>query len=1376
MVDEWGERDVDVRMSDSTCVGELGTALFGGLGGATAVYIGQVPVPLATPVVESGIAAGARLSLSPPPLPTAQAAVHLDVLAGPGGGSSIGLPAGRHVFGAGEGVSVRYRAPGVRPEHMAIDVEASGASIVTAVGGGSPRRVGPATLIEVGGGLLRIARVHQAVPGLRTMPGRGGIVPFNRPPRHVPPHELPIVCLPEALKAPSSTSRFSVVALIVPIIFGITLAVLIHPRMALFALLGPVMMIGSSLEDRRRRSRFRRDSAARDIADRHDVTDQLDRAAAVEVVQRHRRIPALAELARWSNGGARMWERRPIDDDFMRLLVGYGQAPWRPATEGSRTTSAAVRTLVANRDRLPRGPVSIDLRRGRVVGVVGERNHAVELVRSLVAQAAVLHGPADVHVAIATDRPGQWQWATWLPHTMAGGGERRLLVVSPDDYGRLVGMLASPATDHAPRVAATPDETHPLTLLIVDGAPLAESHGAGLRLLLGGGAGPVAGVVVEGRRDALPSVCTTVIEVGRLRSVVTDQTGGAIEVAVAGAVDGVVRQIARNLAGFADPERRLEGAELPARVRLLDCAGASLPAADDLARRWAAAGADPPIAAPIGVTEGGSLVVDVVRDGPHALLAGTTGAGKSELLRTLVASLALAVDPDHLTFVLVDYKGGSAFDVCADLPHTVGVVTDLDDTLAARALQCLEAELRYREQRLREAGAEDIASYLAADPQEPMPRMLIVVDEFAALAKELPDFMDALVDIAARGRSLGVHLLLATQRPAGVIRDNVRANTNMRIALRVQDRSDSTDVIGDVRAASIARSQPGRGLLRLGPGELVLFQAALVSTAAGAGGRPAGVGVREVPFAIDPPPFEEAECDGAGPTDLERIVTTVTNAARIGGYRQPRHPWPEPLPELIAGAELDATLPPSGTAVPVGLVDEPDQQRQRTMWWDPDQGSLALYGLTGAGTTTALATIATGLAHRHAPDEIHMYVMDFDAGALSPLAELPHVGAVVTAAERERQVRLVRHLSLELERRKRGPAPAGPTRPRIVVIVDNYAGFTAGFDATQDAPTREALARVISEGPTVGIVAVVTGTRQNAVPLPVAATIGAKLVFRMADPLAAATFGLRRIPPDLPSGRAIHVASHRTIQVAIPHPDGLAAAVAAVGHSATAVGLPHPIDELPSSVKAAELATELRLLDEDWWLPVGLGDTDLAPVGLPLGPGDHALIAGEPRSGRSTLLRAIGETVAEMRPDVEITAIALRPSPLRELGSAAVVASADEIEAALERSTGSRCPQLVLIDDADALEATPLLREVVASRRPDLHVVGAARRDLKTHYNHWARDLCRSRVGIWLRPGPGLDGDLWSTPMPRHVGAGLPPGRGFLVAHGAVELMQAMCV
>ena len=286
---------------------------------------------------------------------------------------------------------------------------------------------------------------------------------------------------------------------------------------------------------------------------------------------------------------------------------------------------------------------------------------------------------------------------------------------------------------------------------------------------------------------------------------------------------------------------------MPSRLTLVDALGDGEVTAAQVADGWrsrtVSGGREPPEtptpAAVVGVGPQGPFVIDLCRDGPHVLVGGTTGSGKSEFLRTLVTSMAISSPPEEVTFVLVDFKGGAAFGPCAALPHVVGLVTDLDDHLVSRALASLRAELRRRERLLAAVGASDLEAYhrARAPGSDPVPRLVVVVDELRALVDELPEFVTGLVRLAALGRSLGVHLVLATQRPSGALNAEVQANVSLRIAFRVRDRADSVDVIDDGAAAGIAPSTPGRAMAR---------------------GRTAPCPPSR------PPPSKRRRCDGAG--------------------------------------------------------------------------------------------------------------------------------------------------------------------------------------------------------------------------------------------------------------------------------------------------------------------------------------------------------------------------------------------------------------------------------------------------------------------------------------------------------------------------------
>lgn len=290
------------------------------------------------------------------------------------------------------------------------------------------------------------------------------------------------------------------------------------------------------------------------------------------------------------------------------------------------------------------------------------------------------------------------------------------------------------------------------------------------------------------------------------------------------------------------------------------------------------------------------MTVGLRTDGPHLLVGGTTGAGKSELLQTLIASLAVGSGPEQLTLLLVDYKGGAAFQSCAALPHVGAVLTDLDPQNARRALASFRSELRRRERLLRQADVSDIAEYTTL-ALPPMPRLVVIIDEFRVLAEELPEFVTGLIRIATVGRSLGVHLVLATQRPAGVVSPDIAANTNLRIALRVRDAADSRDLIADPAAAELP-NVPGRALLRIGAAAPVPFQTARVG----------GTEPREVTAAapvvrlIRPTGGVQAAAETApqSASDLERIVTAAKDAASMLGLGPAQAPWLPELPSDLA--------------------------------------------------------------------------------------------------------------------------------------------------------------------------------------------------------------------------------------------------------------------------------------------------------------------------------------------------------------------------------------------------------------------------------------------------------------------------------------------
>ncbi len=430
-----------------------------------------------------------------------------------------------------------------------------------------------------------------------------------------------------------------------------------------------------------------------------------------------------------------------------------------------------------------------------------------------------------------------------------------------------------------------------------------------------------------------------------------------------------------------------------------------------------------------------------------------------------------------------------------------------------------------------------------------------------------------------------------------------------------------------------------------------------------------------------------------------------------------------------------------------------------------------MYGLPGSGTTTALAALAVDLSANNDPDRLHIYVLDFDDQLLQPLQGLPHVGTVVGADDRERQVRVLRRLGDELQQRRHAVAAdpgASGDYPTIVTMLDNHGGFADLFDEPGDMAVRNLFTRLVADGPGVGMYTIVTAKHPGDIPTRLASLVSGKLAFRLADRYDYSGLGMSAIEPPTVPGRAFECGTGREIQVALAHHDGLAAAVNANKWGAPLVA-PWSIDVLPNEVSVAEVIEAGRISPDEWFLPLGIGDTSLTPTGLVLREGDHALITGPARSGKSTALATVARVARAAHPGIRIVALLPRRSLVADCPVVDQFIQLGSL-GSLEHISGT---QLLLVDDAELVEDDPYLSELIKARRPEIHIVAAGAADaIRSMYGHWTQDIRRSRIGCALRPNLATDGDLWQTPLPRHGPERFPIGRGYLLADGQTELVQ----
>jgi S-DNA-T family DNA segregation ATPase FtsK/SpoIIIE len=747
------------------------------------------------------------------------------------------------------------------------------------------------------------------------------------------------------------------------------------------------------------------------------------------------------------------------------------------------------------------------------------------------------------------------------------------------------------------------------------------------------------------------------------------------------------------------------------------------------------------------------------------------------------------------------------------LPHTVGYVTNLSAELSRRALTSLRAELN-RRMAIMEGRAKDLAEMLEVAPDEAPPSLVIIVDEFATLVKEVPEFVEGVIDIAQRGRSLGIHLVLATQRPSGSVNENILANTNLRISLRMLDRSESTSIIDSPAAADIPVPLRGRGLARLGPRQLVEFQSAFAG--APVVSDDARQPVLIAPFrSTDNSPRAVVAAPKAGEampvTHLSAIIDAVVGADTNAGHPAPRRPWREVLPDVITLDDVSSV--PSGTGpralpgrhVTIGLIDAPEQQDQRPGVIDLEEGGgLLVFGSGGAGKTTLLRTIAASLDQSDQAEPVATIVFDFASRGLVGLRGLPSVIDVATGDDLEAVTRHLTMLGAELERRRRLLADAGAEHltayhrdqsplPRIVVLIDGFGGLSstllepAGGLAMASEMWGELVNRLVIDGRQVGIHTVITADRRSAVPSRLHSAVANRLILRHADEGSYAEHGVPLVRArglDLTPGRGL-LQGETLIQVASVSSDPVGRAqgeaIAAMAAAATTAS---------SIVLTSAALPDHVSLDLVPALPPGLDCGPAAAIGLVDVSGAAAVVdldwssftvAGPPRSGRSTTLTTVASSLLDRHGDVFVVGPSSSPLaaldlPLAAFGRAAEVAPLlDQLATQLALGEPER-RFVLIIDDVDTFD-DPTLAPILdrLANYDSLRVVGSLESRAMAGYttSPLVGLLRRARRLLVLQPDdPSEFLQATGVKLPARPGLRMPPGRGVLLTDRTPSIIQ----
>ncbi len=995
--------------------------------------------------------------------------------------------------------------------------------------------------------------------------------------------------------------------------------------------------------------------------------------------------------------GTRLWERRPGDEDFLavrlargprRLSVKLVPPETKPIEDLEPISAAALRRFVRTHSTVPDLPAALALPAFGRLTLTGSQPAGRALARAMVGQLATFHTPDDLVLAVCAAGPAaaEWEWLKWLPHALSptavdAVGQVRLV---NDDLLGLEALLGDMVTSR-PRFATTTTAVEgPHVVVVVDGGQVAVEAQLAAGLVQG-----VTVIDVSGSTGGAGGSGAAGLEVfdNSVTLVRRDQAGKEQRVHL-GVPDqlslSAVELLARRMSPMRVSTQTSEPTDaLATDLSLPDLLRIGDPRTLDPAVSWRPRAPRDRLRVPIGVGSGGQPVELDIKEsaqggmGPHGLVIGATGSGKSELLRTLVLGLAMTHSSETLNFVLVDFKGGATFASLDVLPHTSAIITNLEDELILvdRMKDAMHGELVRRQEALRAAGNyASLRDYERAReqgaPLEPMPSLFVVVDEFSELLSAKPDFIDLFVMIGRLGRSLGVHLLLASQRlEEGRLR-GLDTHLSYRVGLRTFSAMESRVVLGVTDAYELP-SAPGNGYLKEATEGLVRFKAAYVSgaytKASTAGPDQVEVGRHQVlPYGVDylAPREELSPADpevrpGPEPSGPSETLLDILVGRLAGAGVPARKVW---LPPLDTPPTLDQLLPtlketelglrpidwdpaPS-LAGPVGIIDRPFDQRRDPHWIDLSSSHFVVVGRPQSGKSTVLRTLISGLALTHTPEQAQFYCLDFGGGTLTGLSDLPHVGSVATRLEPERLRRTIAEVNALLTSREQlfnqyridsmatyRRLVASGSVPRdgfgdLFLVVDGWGTVRTEFEALEAAITQ-----IAGRGLGYGVHVVLSIQRWMELRPALRDLISSRLELRLGDP-SESEFD-RRIAGDVPGNSPGRGLSPQKLHLlsALPRIDGeqrvddlaegVGQLVSRVRDAWSGPTAP-PVRLLPRALPY----TELPAIDPAAAaLPIGVDEDVLAPVYVDLDAEPHLLIIGDVESGKSNLLRTIARGI-----------------------------------------------------------------------------------------------------------------------------------------------------
>ncbi|CAM4006563.1 type VII secretion protein EssC [Mesobacillus zeae] len=967
----------------------------------------------------------------------------------------------------------------------------------------------------------------------------------------------------------------------------------------------------------------------------------------------------------------RLWERTPESVDFLEFRLGKGKVPssYHISLSSSDMSNREIDDLLEQSQQMERVyreidnvPVIANLSKG-AVGLVGKPSVVKKEIHQIIGQLSFFHSYHDVRFVFIFDEKEypEWEWMKWLPHFQLPHAHAKGFIYNDQTRDQLLSSIYEIIRDRDMEEDKEKKRFMPHLVFIVSNQQLIADHVI-LEYLEGNHSGLGISVIfaAEAKESLSDNINTLVRYINDNDGDILIQGKKAVQKPFK--LDEHLREGNENFARMLRTLDHQVGMtnSIPTSVSFLEMFNTMEVSELPIMENWQTRESSKSLAVPIGLKGKNDLVELNLHEkahGPHGLLAGTTGSGKSEFLQTYILSLAVHFHPHEVAFLLIDYKGGGMAQPFKEMPHLLGTITNIEGSknFSERALASIKSELKRRQRLFDRYVVNHINDYTdlykQGKAEEPLPHLFLISDEFAELKSEEPEFIRELVSAARIGRSLGVHLILATQKPGGVIDNQIWSNARFKVALKVQDAEDSREILKNSDASNITVT--GRGYLQVGNNEVYeLFQSAW-----------SGAPYLEETF--------EAEDEVAIVTDLgliplsgvasrehkkkekvthiEAVVDEIEAVQAKMGIVKLRSPWLPPLSERIfrsafANENKDEIL--------LGMIDEPEKQSQSPFSYSVmEDGNLGIFGSSGYGKSFTALTLLLGIAEKYSPEEAQYYIMDFGNGSLLPLRQLPHTADYFLMDEERKIEKFMRVLKDEIARRKQMfqreevsgikmfNTLSDEKLPLIFITIDN---FDLVKEEMMDLESQ--INQLARDGQSLGIYMIFTATRANAIRQSLMNNLKTKIVHYLLDQTESysilgtkAPFVLEAMP-----GRAIVKKEQAYFsQVFLPAEgkddyelmEGIKYEVELLKKKYDGFQEPAPVPMLPAELNTVSFARYTDGIAETGVIPIGLDEEMVQPVCVDFVKTKHLMVLGQAQKGKTNLLKVVLDTAMDQGTD-----------------------------------------------------------------------------------------------------------------------------------------------